>query len=268
MRPGKSSGVAPPAGERALARQKTDRPLGGIDLAASVVGVDGCKGGWLAVVRDTGRGAFTFEIFPTWKALLDTLIAAPCIAVDMPIGLVTSGRRPCDTLARKRLGRGRAASVFAPPRRPMLAFSTYDQANSWGKSAPGGDSSGGGLSKQAWNITPKIRDIDSAITPADQSRIIEAHPELVFQYLNGGVCPKRKRSAAGFEQRLDLLSARGFDGLAAAIHNVDPKQAAGDDLLDACALAIAAQRKVQGTAVRLCGDPLRDDRGRKMEIWY
>ncbi len=268
MRSAGSSRFAPSAVERPVEMRKTERPLTGIDLAESVVGVDGCKGGWLAVIRDTERGAFDFEIFPTWTSLLRKLTAAPCIAVDMPIGLVTSGRRPCDALARKRLGRGRASSVFAPPRRPMLAFSTYGQANGWGKSAMNDGLSGSGLSKQAWNITPKIREIDSAITPADQSRIIEAHPELVFQYLNGGVCPKRKRSAGGFEQRLDLLSARGFDGLAEAVRTLDAKQAGGGDLLDACALALAAQRKAHGMAECLCGEPLRDDRGLKMEIWY
>ena len=48
----------------------------------------------------------------------------------------------------------------------MLDFETYGDANAWGKAQ--GPDGGGGLSKQAWVITPKIREIDAIIAPADQ----------------------------------------------------------------------------------------------------
>ncbi len=149
----------------------------------------------------------------------------------------------------------------------MLAFDSYVAANEWGKANSSCDHSGG-LSKQAWNITAKIREIDSKIRPQDQSFTIEAHPELAFQSFNGGLCPDRKRSAKGMKQRIDLLSAEGFEGLERCIESLDKKQASPDDLLDACALAVVAQRKDQGQAQCLWGDPLYDEKGLRMEIWY
>ena len=150
----------------------------------------------------------------------------------------------------------------------MLAFETYAEANAWGKACGTRAVYGGGLSKQAWNLMPKIKDIDAAIRPQDQNGIIEAHPELAFQNLNGGVCPEPKRTRQGLQQRVDLLAAQGFDGLERLFDQLETAQATPDDLLDSCALAHVAERRRRGQAICLSGDPLHDDRGLRMEIWY
>jgi predicted RNase H-like nuclease len=48
-----------------------------------------------------------------------------------------------------------------------------------------------------------------------------------------------------------------------------PRRAtAPDDLLDAAACALAAERILAGRARRVPDDPPRDSRGLRMEIWY
>jgi predicted RNase H-like nuclease len=184
------------------------------------------------------------------------------VAVDMPIGLPDGGRRGCDLLARERLGFPRQSSVFLGLRRPLLDFADYPAANAWGKA------DGAGLSKQAWNLLGKIRQIDAWITPARQARVRETHPELVFQHLNGGTPPPRKATAEGLAARRALLRASGFAGLDAQLDALKPGQAKPDDLLDACACAEAARRMLTGDATRLPARPPRDRRGLAMEIWF
>jgi len=229
-----------------------------------VVGVDGCRGGWVAVRLTDAERTPGLEVHRTWAALMEAHRDAAVIAVDMPIGLVDDGRRPCDVLARERLGWPRSASVFAPPRRPMLGLSRYDLANAWGKAQ--GPSSGGGLSRQAWGLMAKIRELDAALEPADQARVIEAHPELLFQALNGGSALAPKRSAGGMAARRRLLTAARIDvrGFASG----SGRSYADHDALDAAAVALVARRRRNRQAVRLAGAPERDGRGLKMEIWY
>lgn len=226
---------------------------------AVVMGVDGARGGWLAVRRDTARGTAEVAAATQWEALPP----ADVVCVDMPIGLPDSGRRGCDMAARALLG-PRRASVFLDLRRPLLGFADYAQALAWAKA------DGNGISKQAWNIVPRIVELDRALGPADQDRVFETHPELAFRTLNGDAALDHgKRSAAGAAARRGLLEAAGYDRLDAWLAALDRRHAVPDDLLDACALALCAARIHAGRGRRLPdGEPLRDARGLRMEIWY
>ncbi|MEM8987167.1 MAG: DUF429 domain-containing protein [Pseudomonadota bacterium] len=228
-----------------------------------VAGVDGCRAGWVAVLL-YGNNAVDVVMVNAFAELLQNhLAAADAIAVDMPIGLATRGRRGCDALARKALGRGRSSSVFAAPRRGMLACATYEEANAFGK-AQGADA-GGGLSKQAWHILPKIREVDEAIQPSDQMRIFEAHPEAAFLRLGEGV-PPPKKTPEGRQARIGILTNHGLDAKAILQKLGDAKGVATDDALDAAALALTARDRLSGTAKRY-SDEIRDARGLVMEIW-
>jgi predicted RNase H-like nuclease len=224
---------------------------------AVVAGIDGCRGGWLMVRRDPESGRTDFVIFESWAELP----AADMIAVDMPIGLPESGGRGCDRLARKLLGK-RRSSVFLGLRRPLLDFADYPSANEWAKS------DGAGLSKQAWFLLGKIREIDQAIEPADQARIRETHPELAFLALKGGPLEHPKKTPAGQAERVELLEAAGFGRVEPWLDLLAGAPALPDDLLDACALSLAAERMLKGEGRRLPDDPPRDARGLSMEIWY
>lgn len=220
-----------------------------------VAGVDGCKGGWLAA-RRSDTGEVSVEVLTSIGPLVDELRAGAltALAVDMPIGLPHTGPRQCDIEARRRLG-PRRASVFPTPVRAVLGATTYEEACARSRAA-----CGRALSRQAYNLLPRIADVDAVVNPDDQQLMVEAHPELAFALLAGSPLDAPKRTARGRDARLGALSGRGLVPPLSV-----PRGAALDDVLDAIALTEVAERVVAGVAERL-GDATRDARGLRMEI--
>jgi predicted RNase H-like nuclease len=83
-----------------------------------VVGVDGCRAGWFAVLREVERGK-TVHAGPLRH--ISEVLALPqeprIVARDIPIGLsdhAERGGRECDRVTRNLLGK-RGCCVFSPP---------------------------------------------------------------------------------------------------------------------------------------------------------
>lgn len=206
-----------------------------------VAGVDGCPGGWAVALADA-RAILDVRVVPAFRDVL--ALGCDAVAVDMPIGLLDHGSRTCDVEARRRLG-ARRSSVFPAPLRPMLFAATYADALAVA-----------GLSKQAFHLLPKIRELDEVMTPRRQRTIVEAHPELCFSRRIGAPCRAPKRTADGRAERravLDLDLER------------PPRGAAWDDVLDACVLVDTARRVLTHDVERL-GNGERDARGLRCEI--
>ena len=228
-----------------------------------ILGLDGCRAGWVAVILEPESGELRARLASDWSALAAERELAAMVAVDMPIGLADAGPRGCDVAARRLLPRGRKSSVFPAPRRYMLDCASWSKAQAEGRRREGC-----GLSKQSWNILPKIRELDEALGPADQDRVREAHPELIFHHLNGWAPLPGKRSADGREARVQLLAGAKLPGVERLLDLFSRAQAQPDDVIDAAACALAARRMLRGEAVRLPEDPRHDARGLRMEIWY
>jgi predicted RNase H-like nuclease len=236
-----------------------------------VAGVDGCPGGWIVVLAEvSARPGPPVRMSSRLCATFAEVLALPerpvSVAVDMPIGLLdraAPGGRPCDREARALLRPLRASSVFSPPTRKALAARRYEDVPAL---------NGAGMSKEAFNILPRIREVDLAISAPLQERVVEAHPELAFLGLAGRAMRHSKRTPEGRRERLALLRRV----LAKAC--VDPvrervshglRWVGLDDVLDACVLAVVADRRRLGLARRLpATEPLRDAKGLRMEIWY
>ena len=221
-----------------------------------VAGVDGCRGGWVAAVADR-RGAVEVAVHRS----LDTVLAAfrqgeiAAVAIDMPIGLPSVPPRGCDVAARRLLG-PRRSSVFPAPIRAVLGSRSYAEACARSRTA-----CGVALSRQAFNLLPKIDELDRALEPPLQERIVEAHPELAFAHAVGSPMQHPKRRPEGRRERLAALQRAGL-----TIRTVGSTAAAApDDLLDAAILTLVAQRVVEGSAERI-GDGACDARGLRMEI--
>lgn len=234
-----------------------------------VLGIDGCRSGWVVIQLDLKDGKTRGFVAASFAEILHGPASTALMTiVDMPIGLATIGRRACEGDARKLLSPRRHASVFSTPRRDMLAFNNYAEANAWGKQQ--GPDAGGGLSKQAWMIVPKIREVDKAIEPADQNRLAEGHPEIAFWRLNGEKpCHDPKRTTEGAQERLALLEKNGLctgEKIYEALKATNDAGLARDDVYDAGALALTAKARLTGDAICL-GDGALDARGLKMEIW-
>jgi len=150
----------------------------------------------------------------------------------------------------------------------MLACASYDEANELGKNQGPSEQYGGGLSKQAWNLVPKIREIDEWMTPEKQDHVFEAHPELAFQRMNDGTELPSKRSAIGKETRERLISQALGDSDLDFHERYWPRGAKPDDVLDALALIITARHIACGSSNRLPDIPETDTRGLRMEIFY
>lgn len=220
---------------------------------ARYLGLDGFRHGWVAAfIDDDGHHGFDYS------PGLGRLLSMPYrrAMIDMPIGLKMSGHRDCDLRARELVG----ASVFLGARRNFWEFSDQASANRyyWQQEGPGR-----GVSCQLWNIRDKIREVDDLITPARQASIGEAHPELIFRNLANDARLEGKKTARGRDQRIRLLESRGFVRIAKWLAQRFGTGIGCDDLIDACACAVAAR----DSTARLGGDEI-DPRGLRMEINY
>lgn len=230
-------------------------------------GLDGCKAGWVMVTW-TGHPSETPGISLIPDIATAFASTARIVAVDMPIGLPELSGRTCERETRARLG-DRQSSVFAVPSRAAVMQDDYFascQVNLENSNPPRK------VSKQCFMLFPKIREIDAVITPSQQTRVWEVHPELCFWAMNGGQpvpVPKKVKSRpnpGGMALRRDLLARNGFP-VGRLQHPLWPKsKVAEDDILDACACAWSAARIDRGEHISLPAKPEFDGRGLRMQI--
>lgn len=221
-----------------------------------VLGVDACVKGWVGIVLADDR---VEAVAAARFADLVSRVADACVvAVDMPVGLSDHGVRAADTLARTALG-GRWATIFLTPVRAAVEATTYDEANALNRKV-----TGSGISRQAWNLTAKIREVEEWRIDS-RREAWEVHPEMVFCELAGRPLDTSKKTWAGQHQRRTLLCQAGVvvsDDLGVAGH-----LAGSDDVLDAAAVAWTARRIAAGSARSLPDPPELDHLGRPMAIW-
>lgn len=191
----------------------------------------------------------------TFDSVLAALTDATAIGVDIPIGLVARGVREADLEVRRFLVR-RPSSLFVMPPRGVVTARTYETA-----CARAVTSTGKRISRQAFNLFEKLREVDRHVGDA---RLVEVHPETSFALMAGepGLV-HGKRSWAGVARRRALLAAEGIalpDAFGTAVDAVGV-----DDVLDAAAAAWSARRFARGEA-RTFGGGQRDRSGRSIAI--
>ncbi len=213
-----------------------------------VAGVDGARGGWVTVVL-RGRSA-TCAVYPDFAAVRSAVdaIGATVVAVDMPLGLADGQARPVDGQVRSRLG-ARRSTFFPTPARAVLDAASHPEANQLSRA-----SIGAGISIQAWNLVPRIREVRAAVGPDDTERFVECHPETTYATLAGSPL-ESKKTDAGCRERLAVLG-RLIDDVDSLIAS---RSGCGiDDILDAAVAAVTAQRHAMGVA-EVLGDGVDAD---------
>jgi predicted RNase H-like nuclease len=222
-----------------------------------VIGLDGFSAGWVAVLLDGDEQTISFHA-DVAEALSGRFDRA---GIDIPIGMTEDGERACDLLAREKL-RPHSSRVFTGARRWLWQeFSDPDEANR--EALRRGQTR---VSRQLWHLGRKIMEVDGFLRAHPLIDVREVHPELVFLRLNGNGPLPAKKSEEGDTLRRRLLKRQGFRDID---HWLDEQRigtgAKRDDVLDACAIAIAA-RDPKGSLPN--GEPPLDKYRLPMRIWF
>jgi len=229
---------------------------------SAVMGVDGCRGGWVGVIWD-GSKSIAIRALTLAELVNDAnTVAVTVIGVDMPMGLPDAHARQADRLAQRALGR-RASSIFVTPTRSALAMPTQAQASLVNK-----EHGGPGVSIQAFNLRPKVLEVDEFLRQGksdDSRRFVEVHPELSFQVMNDGPLEFSKRTEQGQSERQTLLTSVGIHVDPASV--TVPGRVSVDDVLDAGAAAWSAFRVRDGHARCLPDPPEINSDGIPASIW-
>jgi predicted RNase H-like nuclease len=220
-------------------------------VAVRVLGVDGCRGGWVAVALEDGEYRELRVARSTIELVDDDAVV---MGIDMPMGETTPGARASEAAARRYLGH-RHRTIFTPP--PLAAaVDDYSRARSTAIATTGKS-----ISKQAWHLLPKMRDVAERWA-REPLRFREAHPECSFATMAGAPLHSSKKTHAGLAERRALLERHG-------VHVPDERMngAHPDDVLDAAAAAWTAHRVATGAAFSLPDPPELDGAGRPVAVW-
>ena len=213
-------------------------------ISTPFIGVDGCPAGWVNSYKED-NGKWKFAIFPTIDHLWKAFSNVELIMIDIPIGLREKGNEPrlCDKEARKYLTRNRSSSIFPTPCRSAAYASSYPLANKINR-----ELTGNGLSKQTWNITSKIREVDVLLRNELKARqtFIESHPEVCFTALSNGISMKHyKKTNDGIKERLLIIESYCKNSqkiLNKVLPQFSNEKVSIDDILDAWVLAISGSK--------------------------
>ena len=198
-------------------------------MTVLALGLDACKGGWVAVAIEDGRFA-SCAVFRRIAAALEAHEAAHAVGIDMPIGLPEAPPRAADVAASAFL-RGRPGVVFPTYPREVYEQSSHPEAARLCK-ARGWP----GISRQSWNLKERILEVERA----RDDRAFELHAEGSFRALAGRPIGFSKHSWSGFMVRRRVLASAGIElpddlGTAPLV-----------DVLDAAAAAWSADRHARG----------------------
>lgn len=119
------------------------------------------------------------------------------------------------------------------------------------------------MSKQAYEIIAKIREVDDLMTRDLQTWVFEVHPEVSFYTLNGRQSLRHsKHKSEGKAERIELLLPH-YPEIQKHLGVLKGAQIGEDDLLDAAVAAWTAESVARGIVARQF-----DSKGLRMEIVY
>ena len=207
-------------------------------------GIDGTRNGWIAA-EYTGK---------SWKIEFHEKLSEiefKHALIDIPIGLPENSTRKCDEEARDFLAPERHYSIFNCPVRDAVYADSYEEACDINE-----EKTGKRISKQAWNIVPKIREADKE---AQKRELKEAHPEVFFKSLDKESVIKSKSSEKGLRDRKAVLNKFGDISV---IEDFEQEDVSEDDLIDAMVLSLSSEFELKN----IPEDPEKDVEGLKISI--
>ncbi|MEK9726796.1 MAG: DUF429 domain-containing protein [Candidatus Margulisiibacteriota bacterium] len=195
-------------------------------INAYLYGIDGCRTGW--VVTSLINKAITISHCESLNNY--SFLEPAIIVIDMPLHCPTQLAhypRICDKNAKAKLGRGHSRVFYAPLKvwlnKEYQEINVICEQNQKPK-----------LSKQSFFLFKKIKELNLFFDQNKSLNIHESHPELVFQYLNGGQLAPSKKTPAGLQLRRQLIKDH-LPPLPDPAPTISSLSLA-DDIYDACAM--------------------------------
>lgn len=226
------------------------------------IGVDGCKGGWIASVYD--RGSFEIKKYSSVEELVEANKNYDELLIDMVIGLQSNKNEVRPDNAARALIPGRTSTIFAVPARQAVYADTREQIREANKNALGKD-----LPAQAIAIIPKMRELDEFLqnNPTHKNKLKESHPEVCFSRLNGSVVMSRKADGEGITERVGIIKQYMPEITEEYIYQ-EAKQfkCNADDIVDSIVLCITANLAAQGKTDVIPRTVQEDVTGLKMQM--
>ena len=228
---------------------------------SSVIGIDGCKAGWI-IAKTLENESISFQIIKNLNDVYLEGINVSHIGIDIPLQLSHTGKRFAEIEARSLL-KNRACTIFTPPTLNALRAKNYMDAcevnfNECGKR----------ISKQSWNLFPKIKEAQEFLDnkSINKLRVFEVHPELSFMAMNDmSLVQASKKTDIGREIRIKLIQKFFPKFSFESVRNEYKKnQALDDDILDSVSVLWSTQRIVDNIANFVPKDPKRID----MRIYF
>lgn len=210
-----------------------------VEVLAPVLGVDGCRGGWVGALLEPGAPRPRVVVAPTIAALVEAVRESAdvrVVGIDIPIGLPDTTTREADRLARQALP-GKASSVFT-----TLTRAAYDEPTRADADAVNRTLTGQGVGAQAFALRDKILEVDAWVRSRPTVEVLEVHPEVCFAEMAGAPLRPGKKTPEGRTARLEALAAAGI----ARPSVLEGTGYGADDVLDACAVAWTAARRLAG----------------------
>lgn len=226
------------------------------------IGVDGCRGGWIAAIIE--NGSLKVVRYETILQLVESYPIFDGFLIDMAIGLQESADEIRPDNAVRHLLAPKTSTVFPVPVRQAVYAEGEDAQKNANLSILGKS-----LAKQSLAIIPKIKELDVFLDEHREYKnvICESHPELCFARLNGSVVLSKKKEFSGFSERAHILSeyveCKSLDGL---WNKAKELKCQPDDIMDAVCLAVTAGLKAQDMCETVPENPQKDARGLLMQM--
>ena len=229
-----------------------------------VVGIDWMKPYWLAV--ELRGDEISIRKLPRIAEINKYYLNADAVLIDIPVGLPENAEenvaRP-DCEARDYLPTVRKPSIFPVPCRQAINIADYAEASAENERILGKK-----LTSQSYAFSKMIRQVDGFLAENKfwQNRLVESHPEVAFQLLNGGnSLQDSKHTEAGIQERIAILQRHSVDPIS-LFAEFTPKQY--EDVLDALCLALSAQLGCTNGFSTIPENPTCDSRGLKMQMVF
>lgn len=241
---------------------KNNNKLIRMDTKVTSIGVDGCRGGWIAAVLK--QGDLMINKYLSVSEIVKEYPEFDGFFIDMIIGLAGNKEHVRPEAEARKLIRERSSTLFPAPCRQAVYSESVAKAYEENERVLGKK-----FTPLTVGIIPKMRELDMFLqeNPRYKNVIRESHPEICFGRLNNSTVLTKKSEQEGMRERINILSD--------FIKELDLDKITGlsksfrcnaDDVLDAVCLCVSANIVSQGKYQEVPEHPMTDDTGLLMQM--